>query len=206
MNEKQGSNTGMEQSRILERLRASELKYRRLFESSKDGILILDAKTGTVIDVNPFLMKLLGYSHEVFIGKRVWELGFLKDVIANETNFAILQQKGYVRYENLPLETVDGLRVQVEFVSNVYLVDNYRVIQCNIRDITERKLAEKKIQQQGRDLKEINAELTAFNRAMVGRELRMIELKKEIDKLCRQFGLPTRYGHNSDEETDQLAD
>ena len=122
---------------------ASEIRYRRLFESAKDGILILDAETGMIVDVNPFLTDLLGYSHEKFLGKAIWEIGFFKNIVANKDNFLELQQKEYIRYEDMPLETSDGQIREVEFVSNVYLVDNAKVIQCNIRDITERKLAEK---------------------------------------------------------------
>ena len=62
----------------------SEIRYRRLFEAAKDGILILDAETGMVLDVNPFLTELLGLSHEVFLGRKVWELGIFKDIAANE--------------------------------------------------------------------------------------------------------------------------
>jgi PAS domain S-box-containing protein len=120
---------------------ASENRYRRLFESAKDGILILDAETGMVVDVNPFLIKLLGYSHENFLGKKIWELGFLKDILASEANFAELQAKEYIRYDDLPLETSAGQKINVEFVSNVYQVNGHKVIQCNIRDITERKRA-----------------------------------------------------------------
>ena len=76
---------------------ASELRYRRLFESAKDGILILDAETGMVVDVNPFLSELLGFSHANLVGKKVWELGFLKDIIASEAHFAELQAKEYIR-------------------------------------------------------------------------------------------------------------
>jgi len=119
-------------------LAASELRYRRLFESAQDGILILDADTGMVVDVNPFLTALLGYSHIEFLGKKVWELGFFKNIAANEHKFLELQAKEYVRYEDLPLETAAGRKIDVEFVSNVYLVEGKRVIQCNIRDITER--------------------------------------------------------------------
>ena len=95
-------------------LRASELRYRRLFESAKDGILILDAETGIITDVNPFMINLLGYSREFFLTKRIWELGFLGDAIANEDKFGELQAKGYVRYEDLPLETSDGRRIEDE--------------------------------------------------------------------------------------------
>jgi len=55
-------------------LRASELSYRRLFEAAQDGILILDADTGRINDVNPFLIKLLGFSHDEMVGKTVGEL------------------------------------------------------------------------------------------------------------------------------------
>ena len=120
----------------------SEVKYRRLFEAAKDGILILDAETGMVRDVNPFLVEILGYSHEQLLGKRIWDLGFFKDVAANQANFVTLQQQEYVRYEHLPLETSDGRQMDVEFVSNIYLVGQRKVIQCNIRDITERRLAD----------------------------------------------------------------
>jgi len=125
-----------------EALQASEARYRRLFEAARDGILILDAETGMVVDVNPFLVELLGYSREVFLERKVWELGFLKDLFANQNNFTELQQKGYVRYDDMALQTSDGQRVEVEFVSHVYLVNHHKVIQCNIRDVTERKRAE----------------------------------------------------------------
>jgi PAS domain S-box-containing protein len=130
-----------ERRRAEEALQESEKRYRRLFESAKDGILILDAETGMVVNVNPFLIELLGYSHERFIGKAIWNLGFLKDVIASQDKFAELQRQEYVRYEDLPLETADGRRIEVEFVSNVYLIDHKKVIQCNIRDITKHKKA-----------------------------------------------------------------
>ena len=128
-----------------ELLAASELRYRRLFETAKDGILILDAATGMVVDVNPFLINLLGISREIFLGKAIWELGFFKDIVANVDNFAELQQEKYIRYDDKPLKTADGRRVDVEFVSNVYLVNNQKVIQCNIRDITERKRAKEAV-------------------------------------------------------------
>ena len=121
-----------------ESLRASELRYRRLFEAARDGVLILDAETGQVVDVNPYLVELLGVTREVFLGKKVWELGFFKDLVINEANFVELQQKGYVRYDDMALEGHDGKRHEVEFISNVYLVNGRKVIQCNIRDISER--------------------------------------------------------------------
>ncbi len=118
-----------------------ETRYRRLFESAKDGILILDAETGKIVDVNPFLIDLLGYSKNEFIKKSIWEIGAFQDIYENKEKFLELQQKEYVRYEDLPLETKDGHIIHVEFVSNVYLANNSKVIQCNIRDISEYKQA-----------------------------------------------------------------
>lgn len=122
-------------------LAESELRYRRLFESAMDGILILDAENGVVVDVNPFLMALMGFSREQILGKSIWDLGFLKDVWANELKFQELRATEYVRYDYLPLESADGRKIEVEFVSNVYLVDGHKVIQCNIRDQTAHRKA-----------------------------------------------------------------
>lgn len=137
----------VERQRVEATLQVSETRYRRLFETAQDGILILDANTGCITDVNPFLVKMLGYSHAEFLGKRLWEIGPFKDIAADQAAFIELQSKGYIRYEDLPLETSDGRRMNVEFVSNVYWVDQQRVIQCNIRDITARKRTEAALRQ-----------------------------------------------------------
>ncbi|MGH9397803.1 MAG: response regulator [Terriglobia bacterium] len=114
-------------------LQVSETRYRRLFETAQDGILIVDADTGQIDDVNPFLMDLVGFSRKEYLGKKLWEIGAFKDSEASKAAFFELQAKGYIRYENIPLHTCAGNSVDVEFVSNVYVVDHKRVIQCNIR-------------------------------------------------------------------------
>ena|GEM_PF-2878192 len=163
-----------EHKKSLAILSASENRYRRLFEAARDGILILDAETGMIVDVNPYLIEILGYSHKEFLGKSIWDVGSFKNIIANKDNFLELQQKQYIRYEDLPLETFDGQIVHVEYVSNVYLVDNQKVIQCNIRDISERYLAqeeirilneslEKKVTDRTAELINANKELEAFS-------------------------------------------
>ena len=126
------------EQRAVETLRLSDARYRRLFETAQDGILILDADTGQVVDANPFMKDLLGYSQEEFLGRKLWEIGPFKGEDASKSAFAELQRNDRLHYEGLPLETKDGRRVEVEFISNAYLVDSTRLIHCNIRDITER--------------------------------------------------------------------
>jgi PAS domain S-box-containing protein len=121
-----------------EALAISETRYRGLFESAKDGILILDSETGRIVDVNPILINMLGYSKEQFINKTIWEIGIFKDIVADQENYIEFQKKGYNRYEHLPLETKDGRRIDIEFVSHVNIAHQQKVTQCNIRDITER--------------------------------------------------------------------
>jgi len=139
----QNGNGTANEARTDQALRASELRYRRLFEVAKDGILILDAGTGRITDVNPFLFELLGFSRSDMIGKTVAELSPFKDIEENKVMLEQLQTDWYVSYEDLPLETRDGRRIAVEFVSYVYQAGDKKVIQCNVRDITERKAAEK---------------------------------------------------------------
>jgi len=126
-------------------LKASEMRYRRLFETAQDGILILNAGTGQIDDVNPFLTNLLGYTREQLLGNKLWEIGPFKDTKDSKAQFRELQREAYVRYDDLPLETSAGKAINVEFVSNVYQVNGGKVIQCNIRDITKRKRADEEL-------------------------------------------------------------
>jgi PAS domain S-box-containing protein len=126
-------------------LKDSELRYRRLFETALDGILILDAQTGAITDVNPFLIDLLGYSRAEFLEKKLWEIGAFRDIPAAQDKFEVLQHSPIIRYEDLSLKTKDSRLIEVEFVSIAYQVGDQEVIQCNIRDITHRRLLEAKL-------------------------------------------------------------
>ncbi len=123
----------------------SEMRYRRLFETARDGILLLNAITAEIEDANPFLTELLGYSHAELLGKKLWEVGAFADVAESREKFSELQTRGYVRYDDLPLRTRSGAKIPVEFVSNTYDCAGVTVIQCNIRDISARKRADEKI-------------------------------------------------------------
>ena len=160
----------MERKRIETALKASEIRHRRLFETAKDGILILDADTGRITDANPFLQEFLGYSREELLGKMLWEIGPFRDIAASRGAFRRLQKKKYIRYDNLPLETKGRRHRHVEFVSNVYQENGTKVIQCNIRDITARHQAEEALANFSKELEnrvdERTAELLTANKLM----------------------------------------
>ncbi len=167
-----GSNTDIDDIKQAEAaLQISEIRYRRLFEAAKDGILILDFLTGRIIDSNPYMSDLLGYSSENFLGKELWEFGLFKDRGANEAAVKELQGNGYLRYEHLPLESKTGFAVEVEIVANAYREADHQVIQCNVRDITERSRLEKLLQSQARELENLHLRKDEFL-AMLSHELR----------------------------------
>jgi len=155
-------------------LKVSELRYRRLFETAQDGILILNADSGQIDDVNPFLTDMLGYSRKQLLGNKIWDIVPFKDVEASKAEFRELQREAYVRYEDLPLETSSGKSINVEFVSNIYQVNGDRVVQCNIRDITKRRRAEEKLKGYSRQLQVLSRRLVEAQeteRREIAREL-----------------------------------
>jgi PAS domain S-box-containing protein len=160
-------------------MRRSELRYRRLFEAAQDGIIIVDPATRRITDCNPYIMELLGYTRPEMLGKELWQIGLLKDEAASQEAFRELQQNGYIRYEDLILATQTGDRREVEFFSNLYHENGAKVIQCNIRDISERKRTERalaaaneEISRHAATLEENIAERTSRLRETIG-ELEM---------------------------------
>ncbi len=177
-------------------VQTSEVRYRRLFQTAKDGILILDADTLKIIDANPFMSELLGYSHDEFMDKELWEIGLFGDKGASQAAYEELQANGYIRYDHLPLETKDGKRAEVEFVSNVYQVDHRKIAQCNIRDISERSRLERKTIEQAEALADLHRRKDEFL-AMLSHELRnplapllnavhLLRLRNNEDRLQQQ--------------------
>jgi PAS domain S-box-containing protein len=172
-------------------LAISEQCYRRLFEGAKDGILILDSVTGKIIDANPYVLELLGYTYTEAVQKFVWEVSPFKDTFLNKEAFEKLQQNGYIRYESLPLETRGGSKIDVEFVSNAYLVDDTTYLQCNIRNITDRKIAEEFVR--------IRLSLLEYSATHSLGEL----LQETLDEICNLTNSPIGFYHfiNDDEKT-----
>ena len=117
----------------------SKSRYGLIFDMAMDGILLLSHPEGRVEEANPAIIKQLGFSREELIGKKLWELGLLADQHkAKEAHNQILKN-GFVRYEDLDLIKKNGERFPVEVICNSYHIDHMQVIQCNIRDISDRR-------------------------------------------------------------------
>ncbi len=161
------------------------LRYRRLFETAYDGILILDFETGKIEDVNPYLIRMLEYDKEELIGKELWEIGAMVDKNASIKAFATLKKDGYIQYNDLPLRTKNGDIISVEFVSNAYGVNGDRVIQCNIRDITTRKKAEGELLQfQQAYMRSMYKVVDALTKVIVTRDPYTYQHQIRVAHLC----------------------
>ncbi|MDD4921073.1 MAG: PAS domain S-box protein [Bacteroidales bacterium] len=135
-------------------LKTSEMRYRRLFESATDGIFIVDAETGLIIDVNQRLSDLLGIPCNQFFGENILDIGNRLNIPDTKTLFTRLLENGYTQFENLPFTAADGRQINVEMVCKLYFADKSRVIQCNVRDITERKQVEEKVKTLGKAIEQ----------------------------------------------------
>ncbi|MFN0131547.1 MAG: PAS domain S-box protein [Phycisphaerales bacterium] len=141
-----------ERRRAEQALHDSETRYRRLFQTAKDGILILDAHTGKITDANDFMGGLVGLAASELVGKELHEIGMFKDVEENKEAFRELQRTGYLRHDHLPVRNRSGGKVEVEFIANVYQQGPKLVAQCNVRDIADRILLEQQVARQSEAL------------------------------------------------------
>ncbi|MBW8331550.1 MAG: response regulator [Prolixibacteraceae bacterium] len=142
-----------------EKLIESEMRYRRLFESAKDGILILDFETGNIVDANPYIVKMIDLPLDEILQKKLWEIGLFSNKEEAELDFIELQTTGYLRFEDMPIQKRNGNITDVEFICNVYPVGKIKVIQCNIRDITQRVKADFELKERIDQIQQINNDL-----------------------------------------------
>jgi len=141
--------------RVGNELQIFEDHYRGLFETTQDGIILLNGRTGRITNINQFLANMLGYSRDELLGKKLWEIGAFQNTEAIESVFSELQKTGYVYREDLLLTTNDGWNINTEFVGNVYNVNHERVIQCSIRNISERKHMQEILKESERRYREL---------------------------------------------------
>lgn len=149
-----------------EKLIESEMRYRRLFESAKDGILILDFETGNIVDANPYIVKMIDLPLDEILQKKLWQIGLFSNKEEAELDFIELQTTGYLRFEDMPIQKGNGNITDVEFICNVYPVGKSKVIQCNIRDITQRVKSDLELKERIDQIQQINNDLiVAKNKA-----------------------------------------
>lgn len=134
------------ESLVNERTKAFEksmLMFRKLFETAQDGILIIEAQSGKIVDVNPFLLTLLERSRDEFQDLEFKNAAFFENPIIIECIFNDLKHKLFVYYDDITLKTSSGREITVELRVSTYFVEDKKIIQCNMRDITERKKLER---------------------------------------------------------------
>lgn len=115
----------------------SELKYHRLFESMKYGIMIIEADTGIITDINPYLLMLSGYSEDFFLGRQVWNLGIFHEITAGREEIIRLQDGQHLIFDDAGLFTLDGEHKNIELVISAYYVKDQKMLQVNVRDTTD---------------------------------------------------------------------
>ncbi len=139
---------------VTERREAAEIRYRRLFETAADGILVLDAQSLEILDANPHFLELCMCQRSAAVGKKLWELGLFDSTGQLREMMAELRSKEIVRLENIRLVARDGKRLDAEILATRYMVAGEEVVQCNVRDVTERKRAEDEVRRSNEDLQQ----------------------------------------------------
>jgi two-component system CheB/CheR fusion protein len=183
----------------------AEIKYQRLFEAAKDGILVLDLETQQVTDVNPFLLVLAGFGREDLVGKKIEDTGLFKNSGVSSL-IAGTSEGATIRLERVAMTTRSGQTIEVEVVANRYKVGAQVAIQLNIRDVTERRreeraraAAEAALKVSNERLKRVNSDLEQFAYAAshdLQEPLRTIALYTEM--------FQKRYGDNLESEAKQF--
>ena len=129
-----------------ERKRAAEARYRLLFESARDGIVIVDEAGGEILDVNPYAQQLFGYSRDELVGQRLWETEAARDTAGLRAALDQTRDQRAVVFSDVSFKTKDGRAIQTEMLGSVYREGDRRAIQLNIRDLTERRKFERELQ------------------------------------------------------------
>jgi PAS domain S-box-containing protein len=130
-----------EYKRLESLLTESEERYRRLFETASDGIVLLEKREGKITHANPAAEKMLGYTKKESVGNKLQDIGVSLDMGDFQTTMQNLNLSGILNYNDVPVKTKSGQHIYTD----IYLVDRARLVQCNIRDITDRKQVEEGI-------------------------------------------------------------
>jgi len=161
-----------ERKRLEDLVAESEKRYRRIFETASDGIVLLEKREGTITQANPAAGKMLGYSEEEYVGKKLQDIGVSIDMSDFPTIMKALDQSGIINYDDVQVKTKSG-----EYIyTDIYLVDRASLAQCNIRDVTERKKLEEQLLEAHTKLEE---QLQAENRYLL-EEVKLLHTHENI--------------------------
>jgi len=132
---------------ITERKRAAEARYRRVFDSARDGIVLVSAASGEITDVNPFTEQLLGYPRDELVGRNLWEIEPLRNLPGMRAAFEQIRDRGVLRFDEIPLRTKEGRDLHAEVIASVYSEGDRPAIQLNMRDVSERRKFERELRE-----------------------------------------------------------
>ena len=132
---------------VTERNRAAEARYRRLFESARDGIVIVDAMTGEILDTNPFTEQLFGYQRNELVGRNLWEIEAIRNTPDMHDALEQIRERGVLRFDQFRVATKDDRELELEVIATVYSEGKRQAIQLNMRDVSERKKFERELQE-----------------------------------------------------------
>jgi diguanylate cyclase (GGDEF)-like protein/PAS domain S-box-containing protein len=121
------------------------MPYRELFETAKDGIVLLSGETGRISEVNRAFTVLSGYDHDAIVTKPLWEIEPLEATDAGLVIFRELKTRDHIYYDDLPFVQRGGKRISVELACTVHRVGDQKLVQCTFRDISRRKEIEEEL-------------------------------------------------------------
>jgi PAS domain S-box-containing protein len=170
-----------ERMRLQGELKESEERYRRAFETSRDALLLVHKTEGDILNSNESAQELLGYSQKEFLKKKLWEIGLVKDYKDFQEAVSRLEKDGVIHYEDAPVKTKKARNINTE----VFLVNKAKVIQCNIRNITDRKESQEALKESQMRFRAI------FNESREGRLLAEIGTRRFFmcnPEICKMLG------------------
>ena len=195
-----------ELTKAVEALHLSERRFRALIEHGSDSIALISPEN-KILYSSPAVAAVEGYTPEELLGRSGLENTHPADLpFVHETVQKLLANPGQPVPVLWRRRHKDGRWLWLEGVAtNLFDDPAVGAIVTNYRDVTERKLAEAAVRRYVDELRTRNEELERFNHASTGRELRMIELKRQVNALALELGRPAVYPLAFNTETDVEA-
>ncbi|MBN1584807.1 PAS domain S-box protein [Candidatus Uhrbacteria bacterium] len=184
--EKRGVLGGPHEKKV--NLASFENTCRHVFRVVRDGILLVDAKTGSVEESNPSLLRMLGLAKKDLMKIKIWKIGFLDGPLSSQAAFGRLKRGSQSCYEHLRILSKRGRRLDVDLECAFFRAGDVDVVQFNIRDVTERLRLETALREREERYGKI------FNNSFLG--IAIISLDLRISQINRTFSRITGYGED----------